>query len=1497
MEIIKLNSFSMRRLHRQTLGLGIGLALIVGANLGDRAFSAGAANAGIDPLAILDTSVKNNILFIVDTSGSMAGTPEDQNRIVGGDDPASRFYQVKRAVRDVITANVGKANFGLSTFHPQFIEHEIDGSQGLVYVTQDPSASVWRNYFQAVSNTFTAYDTEFCAAACTATEKTEIFQGLESNSSASASAYPAGCLAQPGGDQVSSAGVTNPPITHTYGTHCRDYVKSRLMRNGRRYRVTPGLGAGAARTNGALVSTTNIVCPPPPPGLVGDDVLAFADGSQARACMQIQNATTNAITTYWVTGTNFDFVDAVPPLGSQCAQSGINVEVADCGVDVSDQIKSYMRMELQYNAAAGAPRDVPALTNLTARKPNLLEAPPFSLDVTPPITPPFLNPGIRQGNGTPLDASMAAALSYFRTTVLPIAGTLKRPANAIGKQKQFVIMLTDGDESCGGNPNNAAYNLWNNTSPALPPYGPAQTAAGISAADWAAANRIELFMITFAGGTPANVNAISQAGSGRNPANGVCQPGGACRNSIIANNLTDLINALNDAINQSTATGEFSDQQSITESVYEYANLGTPPPFPSPLPNPTPTPFPPLDPLSAETRYFGPVPILLQSTFELPDYKGHLRAFRRGSSATSVLMWDAGQKLYDRVLDPTLGMGAAPATPCTIAGVGCYEFSTLYGNATLANVKTSTAKIKRRVFTTTQNGVNPGYTVANLLNPASGNLDWTRIPLWPPTTGAASNTFVAPTATFAAGLGVKGILDTAFGLDALTTVLQVQTAVSGACQGSVAGSIHLDCTSVTAGLALARTKREAREITLAYVAGARLQVANGIPVRSTATRELLYVVRPWVMVESTLAAPGVVTPPPPDGIVDTSEESTVPAGVIGVPEYKAYRDGLKTSAGAPINHLADGLGLRHPDLAGAGATAAISNIAKNDVALKPNMSVVYHATNQGLHAFRAGPCPVAAAGSGLFGTTLPCNGETGGEELWAFVPYDVLQKLPVVVKPQSRSNKQYLLASPARFSDVFVPAPSNIVLDGTTFSGVWRTLLYFGRGAGGKSYTALDVTTPGPFTNHSLQATPPVVVWSRGNPDTTFGIPTGSGGVQNGTASDYAAYLKMGETWSVPSVGFVNAADYGGTPFVLFTGSGYSDVATEGKTFYVLNALTGSVARSFDIPSGTPAPPNGPPLAVPADPPLTNFLVASPVAYVENHEGQSPAGATFGRTSTGGTRRANTLGAKAKVVYFGDLHGRLWRYNPLTPANPPTMFFAVDTAAAGNQPFATAVSDIQEPPPGSAPSPPPPLSTPGRVLVYIESGHDRRVTPNPAKPFKAYAFRDDNGVRTTIFERSFDANFRGTVQPATGFSGTPLVGPFAPIVFFAGTRFNAACVGTFDSVLIALKGLTTLPGIPEAAFDLKATGDDSQIVITDSKIGSISVSSEGHLIIDEGLRAQNLPQPPGAPLSSTQTGPATGGGGSTVYSGLVPGTDQYKELANTTVPFRVGSSVCRTEYK
>src|SRR6188768_3275948 len=102
------------------LGLGLGLAVALLANFGDRAFLASTANSGIDPLQILDTEVKNNILFVVSTSETLSGTPETPAFPfgVGGDDPASRFYHVKRAVRDFVVQNQGKANFGMAAFHP-----------------------------------------------------------------------------------------------------------------------------------------------------------------------------------------------------------------------------------------------------------------------------------------------------------------------------------------------------------------------------------------------------------------------------------------------------------------------------------------------------------------------------------------------------------------------------------------------------------------------------------------------------------------------------------------------------------------------------------------------------------------------------------------------------------------------------------------------------------------------------------------------------------------------------------------------------------------------------------------------------------------------------------------------------------------------------------------------------------------------------------------------------------------------------------------------------------------------------------------------------------------------------------------------------------------------------------------------------------------------------------------------------------------------------------
>ncbi len=1463
-----------RRSLGRTLGIGFALGLALLANLGDRAFSASAANSGIDPLQILDTAVKNNVLFFVDTSGSMAGTPENQNFIVGGDDPASRFYQMKRAVREVLSQNAGKANFGLATFDPDARESKMDANDGLIYVTQDPTGSGWLSYFNSRDTTLANINVDTCNAglggACTAAEKPKVFRGMDSTGLTSA--YPAGCTAQPAGNQVSTTGVINAPITHAYGTHCRYYLNSMLMRNGKLYRVTPGISNSTTRRDTAVVSSANITCPAPPPGLLGDDVLAYADGSKRRACFQIQNASTDAITTYWATSAHFAYVnDPAAPGTDSCNSNGTVIGVSPCDSDASTAISSNMRMELQYDAAGNA-QFLPPLTSLSNAKPGITDLPYPSPN--PPVR--FNNVGIRQAFYTPLAAAMQFSLNYFRTTVLPIAGTPQRPLAAQGKQKQFVILLTDGDETCGGDPEQAAYNLWSNTLPALPACtGACLTSKGLTAAQWAAANRIELLMITFAGGTQATVNAISQAGTGKNPATDICEPGAPCRNSFIANNLTDLVNALNAAINTTTAVGEFSDQQSVTETVYEFAKVGTPP----------------KEPLDPEDRYAVSVPILLQSTFEMPGWLGHLNAFRRSDNGTPtdpaddfpVEMWDAGQTLKNRVANATYGMGTAQ-----------YFFADLVGDATLTptsdNVLTSSAKIKRRIFTTSQNGVNPGYNPANLLNPtgAATALAWSRVALWPPSLAVAPNV----TAT-------GGVLDTAMGFDAWTTVAQVQAAVPGACQGTVVGDIHPECTSGTAGVPLARAKREAREITLAYLAGAQVVAQNGVPVRTsgssgpTANRaQLQYVVRPWVMSESTLAAPGVVTPPLLAG-------PKVQPGAIGVEEYKAYRDGLKLSTGAPVDGVINGLGLRNPDRADPAATQTVKDAAAASATLKPVMSVVYHATNQGLHAFRAGPCPEPPASGGLFGSGFDCSvsvetgtRELGGEELWAFVPHDLLAKLPAITKLQGRGDKQYLLASPVRFSDIFVPGGATF--SGTSFTGVWRTLLFFGRGQGGKYFTALDITVPGPFTRHSLETEPPIVVWNRGNPDTTEGITTAAGGVYSNSAADYDAYLGMGETWSLPAVGYVTAANYttprtgaNGTNFALFVGSGYSDVNTaagshplgEGKTFYVLDALSGDVIRHFDIPNGSPA------ALPPPNTVLTNFLVAPPVVYAEDYDENSPSGYRF---------IGNPIEAKARSVYFGDLHSRIWRYDVANPSNPPTKLFEAATGTVGNQPFATAVSVLQN-------RPDPALA--GDVLVYAETGHDRRV-PVPAEgnrpaapgapPFKAYAIQDPmtGAVGTLQFSRDFETNYRGTTQPASAFAGTAL--PPTPVVFYGGVKFTSAeCVGHFDSILVALKGVVAVAGAPpDAAFDLRATGDDAFIEFTGKKITNIRVSGEGSLVIDQGLNAENAPPPPGVPVASETISSSS----SLVSIGLVPGSQAYKDLSATTVPYRIGSSVCRVEY-
>ncbi|WP_290903494.1 PilC/PilY family type IV pilus protein [Aquabacterium sp.] len=163
--------------------------------------------------------------------------------------------------------------------------------------------------------------------------------------------------------------------------------------------------------------------------------------------------------------------------------------------------------------------------------------------------------------------------------------------------------------------------------------------------------------------------------------------------------------------------------------------------------------------------------------------------------------------------------------------------------------------------------------------------------------------------------------------------------------------------------------------------------------------------------------------------------------------------------------------------------------------------IVYAAANDGmLHAF--------SAKSGNSATSCP----TAGSEVWAYIPRAVMPSLYML--GDSDYGNQH------RFSVNATPVVADIhrVVEG---ENVWRTMLVGGLGAGGKSYYALDVSSP----------SSPTLMWeftdadlglSYGNPVITQ-VPDGTGA----------------RVWAVVFASGINNS-----------GNGY---------LYVLNAHTGAV--------------------------------------------------------------------------------------------------------------------------------------------------------------------------------------------------------------------------------------------------------------------------------------------------------------------------------------------------
>ncbi len=243
-----------------------------------------------------------------------------------------------------------------------------------------------------------------------------------------------------------------------------------------------------------------------------------------------------------------------------------------------------------------------------------------------------------------------------------------------------------------------------------------------------------------------------------------------------------------------------------------------------------------------------------------------------------------------------------------------------------------------------------------------------------------------------------------------------------------------------------------------------------------------------------------------------------------------------------------------------------NNYAGFAATMAGRLGVVYAGSNDGmLHAF---------------------DGATG-EELWAYVPSMVMDRMYRLADNDYANRHEYFVNAAPSIGDIYVPpvAPATV--------GSWKTILVGGLGAGGRGYYALDITDPN-------------------NPQTLWEFSNDSlGGANN-----------LGQTFGNPVI--TKRAD--GTWVVAFT-SGYNNAVFTG-----------------DLTPGDGAAPgdgNGHLFVVNAN---TGQRVLDIATYTTGTTGAGSAATPSGLGKLNAwvdTDSDNT----AKRFYAGDLLGNLWRFD------------------------------------------------------------------------------------------------------------------------------------------------------------------------------------------------------------------------------------------------------------
>ena len=421
-----------------------------------------------------------------------------------------------------------------------------------------------------------------------------------------------------------------------------------------------------------------------------------------------------------------------------------------------------------------------------------------------------------------------------------------------------------------------------------------------------------------------------------------------------------------------------------------------------------------------------------------------------------------------------------------------------------------------------------------------------------------------------------------------------------------------------------------------------------------------------------------------------------------------------------------------------------------------------------------------------------------GVEVWGFIPYNLLAKLKTLRDGQSVGSFDYFVDSSPKIADVKV-------------GGSWKTYLFFGEGAGGTFYQALDVTLAGiagsvapdsdslaSLLAYFAPAGRIPLSWSF--PSYSSFDPTISTTLMPyGDVSTSASALakSVGQTWSDPAIGQVVGP---GSPYVALVGSGFMPRSVEnqanrggaaaGTTFYMLRVSDGTVLDSKSVGNDSKGEN------------VDNCVTAGDCTKIKNALQTDPLAA-----GPQGSRFISD-------VYAGDLDGRIWRLDLVLGVGDVPSFTGGPVKLyddALSQPIFNSMAEID-------------VGTTLRYL-FVGTGSDLLPSTGVSQQYKLLGVLDQGSSGSVTFTRLLTkVDGIGDDEKVTAY---PAVA--GDVVFFTTTTFRPAALCSLPDA--SLYALTFIGG---AAYD--NTGDDKVTNADTPKVATIAgVRATAPFVVDQHL--------------------------------------------------------------